>query len=101
MNELEELQKWYLGQCDEDWEHSYGISIETLDNPGWIITIDLVDTELENIVLERVISRKNEHDWVQYEIHDNKFIGCGGPLNLNEMIKYFLSIAKTNSKDCC
>lgn len=100
MNELEALQKWYLGQCDEDWEHSYGISIETLDNPGWMITIDLFDTELENIVLDRTISRKSELDWVQYEIQDNKFISCGGPLNLNEMIKYFLSMIKSASSNC-
>jgi hypothetical protein len=28
------LQGWYATQCDGDWEHEYGVSIETLDNPG-------------------------------------------------------------------
>jgi hypothetical protein len=32
---LEQIQNWYAGQCDGRWEHSFGIKIETLDNPGW------------------------------------------------------------------
>jgi hypothetical protein len=43
---LIELRAWYLAQCDDEWEHAYGINIETLDNPGWSIRIDLVDTPL-------------------------------------------------------
>ncbi len=49
MNALEELQNWYLSECNEDWEHSYGVKIETLDNPGWSVTINLEDTYLETI----------------------------------------------------
>jgi hypothetical protein len=41
---LERLQRWYLGECNGDWEHSYGVRIDTLDNPGWIVTIDLHET---------------------------------------------------------
>ena len=33
---FQRLQKWYKSQCNGDWEHSFGIKIETLDNPGWI-----------------------------------------------------------------
>ena len=28
------IEKWYANNCNGDWEHSYGITIETLDNPG-------------------------------------------------------------------
>ena len=28
------LQRWYLERCDDGWEHSYGVRIDTLDNPG-------------------------------------------------------------------
>jgi hypothetical protein len=28
------LEAWYASRCDGEWEHGYGISIETLDNPG-------------------------------------------------------------------
>jgi|GEM_PF-3181522 len=39
MNVFTELTNWYQNQCDGDWEHKYGVSIETLDNPGWIVKI--------------------------------------------------------------
>ncbi|MBN6041230.1 Imm53 family immunity protein [Amycolatopsis sp. 195334CR] len=28
------LERWFAGQCDDDWEHRYGITLETRDNPG-------------------------------------------------------------------
>lgn len=34
MDSLALLQQWYLQQCNEDWEHSWGVRIATLDNPG-------------------------------------------------------------------
>ncbi|MEU4549059.1 Imm53 family immunity protein [Nonomuraea dietziae] len=43
---LTSLQSWYASCCDDDWEHSYGVTIGTLDNPGWCMKIDLVDTSL-------------------------------------------------------
>jgi hypothetical protein len=45
--ELEELQRWYEAQCDGDWEHEFGATIATLDNPGWTVDIDLERTPLE------------------------------------------------------
>ena len=42
------LENWYSSQCDGSWEHFYGIKIETLDNPGWAVEIDLCETELIN-----------------------------------------------------
>ncbi len=39
---LGELQGWFLAHCNGDWEHSHGVSIATLDNPGWSIEINLL-----------------------------------------------------------
>ena len=47
MEPLSRLQTWYASQCDGDWEHQHGVSIGTLDNPGWRVTIDLAGTPLE------------------------------------------------------
>jgi len=44
---LGELQAWFLAHCNDDWEHNNGVTITTLDNPGWWIEIDLTHTELE------------------------------------------------------
>ena len=41
------LERWYQAQCDGDWEHHSGVTIETLDNPGWLVKIDLRGVEPE------------------------------------------------------
>ncbi|WP_349985626.1 immunity 53 family protein [Stenotrophomonas sp. WHRI 8082] len=84
------LQKWYARHCDEDWEHSYGIKIDTLDNPGWILTVDLDDTEFSERLLPRNRLDRSEADWVQSEISGRRYIACGGVLNLEEMVLQFL-----------
>ncbi|MBD8696854.1 immunity 53 family protein [Stenotrophomonas sp. CFBP 13718] len=85
------LQKWYARHCDEDWEHSYGIKIDTLDNPGWILTVDLADTEFSENLLPRNRVDRSEADWVQSEISGQRYIACGGVFNLEEMVLQFLT----------
>lgn len=89
---LERVQTWYVAQCNGDWEHSYGVKIDTLDNPGWIVTVDLAETEWADLRIDRSIDQRSEHDWVQLEITNSQFIGCGGPRNLEEVLHRFLSI---------
>jgi Immunity protein 53 len=50
------------------WEHSFGITIETIDNPGWSVTISLERTELESIPFEPVKTEANERDWFQCRV---------------------------------
>ena len=89
------IQSWYLAQCNEEWEHSYGVEIGTLDNPGWSVIIDLVGTKLENISMEPIMNERNEDDWICYSIVDNQFRGYGGPENLSELLKVFRNLAIT------
>jgi len=44
MTNLEKLQNWYIQQIDGDWKHTYGIKIDTLDNPVWLLEVDLAET---------------------------------------------------------
>lgn len=89
------LQSWYSSQCDEDWEHSYGVKIDTLDNPGWIVTIDLAYTELQGVLIPRQRVDRSEANWHQYEVVNDKFIACGGVFNLEELIELFLEMVTT------
>ena len=41
MNSLQWLQQWYYAHCDDTWEHQHGITIQSLDNPGWLVKVDL------------------------------------------------------------
>ncbi len=52
MNVFQYVKEWYKENCDGDWEHQYGASINTLDNPGWEVRVDLAFTELECLEIE-------------------------------------------------
>lgn len=91
------LESWYHKQTDGVWEHSYGIEIKTLDNPGWSVTIDLNNTVLDSCIIERVFMERDEDDWVDYRVENNQFMGCGGPLNLAEILDVFKKLI--NSKN--
>lgn len=84
------LEEWYKSQCDGDWEHLFGVKIYTLDNPGWRITIDLADTELENKKYGGYQVINNEDaDWISCSVMDGCFEGAGDPSKLEEIIQRF------------
>lgn len=73
MDTLEWLQKWYVSQCDGDWEHSFRVHIETLDNPGWRISFDLENTDLEGKSFEQITINRTEHDCLRCWISESTF----------------------------
>ncbi|HEX4005583.1 MAG TPA: immunity 53 family protein [Acidobacteriaceae bacterium] len=87
------LQKWYADQCDGDWEHQYGVKIDTLDNPGWTITIDPGGTPQAELAFERVSLNCSDADWMLCWIENSKFEGRGDPQKLDAMIQQFLIFA--------
>lgn len=87
---LDWLMRWYEGQCDGDWEHVYGIAIDTLDNPGWSLRIDLNGTQLDGQIFERRTHKyEEEADWWSCWTEDNQFHGAGGPQQLGPMLRVF------------
>jgi len=101
MNTLTEIQEWYLSQCNDEWEHGYGIKIDTLDNPGWAIDINLRDTNLEGFAFtpsEKGVGSDSEdcgNDWWTTKVEDQKFIGRCGPEHLETVLRIFLDWTKT------
>jgi len=59
---IEKLQRIYASQCNGDWEHSWGVHIETLDNPGWKFQFNLKYTPLHHLPFEAVRTERNEND---------------------------------------
>jgi hypothetical protein len=88
------LEAWYKERCDGDWEHSYGVSITTLDNPGWLVEIDLVETPWSHVTTRFLRNERTDSDWVQSEVKDGKFVGSGGIANLSEILEIFLQIVE-------
>lgn len=93
---LDWLQKWYYDQCDGEWEHEYGVMIQTLDNPGWMVTIDLAFTEIENLEIPYSLRETSVDDWVGYLVEKKKFIGSSDPKHLDDILKIFKEIWESN-----
>lgn len=83
------IEKWYASHCDGDWEHGSGITIRTIDNPGWEITIDLDGTEVELADEEWKMFEKEDNDWYGYKISDNIFNAAGDPKKLEFLLSLF------------
>ena len=95
------LTKWYVRECNNDWEHSYGVKIDTLDNPGWTLVIDLRETALEGRTFEskhgKIASDLEEWreagSWWTAEADGIQFKAACGPTDLSAIIGIFLEWA--------
>jgi hypothetical protein len=83
------LQAWFVEQCNGDWEHDEGISIGTLDNPGWWVKINLEDTALAGLSYEDSEIHRSEDDWCVTRVAGNTFHADRGPTNLAEALHSF------------
>ncbi len=92
LNEIEWLSQWYQNNCNENWEHIFGISIRTIDNPGWAITIDLEDTDSNLQEMAWQYFETNDNDWYGYKVEDSKFEASGDPSKLNLLIRVFKNL---------
>ena len=98
------LQAWYQAQCDGQWEHVYGVVIETLDNPGWKVRIDLTGIALQDLPMERVVRAAVNHngpdddqDWMVCSVAGNRFEGAGGPFLLEQICDVFMEWAQART----
>jgi Immunity protein 53 len=92
---IQRLQDWYSSMCNGDLEHTYGIFISNIDNPGWALKVELKDTYLYDVPFtELKIQREVEDDWVICKVEGNNFQGYGGSRNLGELISVFLDWAE-------
>jgi hypothetical protein len=90
------IQKWYAAQCDDEWEHQYGCSIGTLDNPGWSVTIELKGTDLMNRPFEPITHLEPERAWISCKVVENRFEARGGPHMLAELLGTFVRWARSD-----
>lgn len=96
---LSRLQSWYSRQCDGVWEHTFGISIDTCDNPGWWVKVNLEGTKLqgqsfdelaENVDIER---HAQGPSWFNCHVEGNIWHGAGDETQLERVLNAFLGWA--------
>lgn len=94
------IRDWYHARCDGDWEHRWGITIETLDNPGWRGRIAIEGTPLADRDPPAAVSiHRSDTDWLEIAVrHDETFEGrhfdfACGTYNLEECLAAFVAWA--------
>lgn len=99
MDVLDWLGHWFEAQCDGEWEHGFGPSICTLDNPGWSLKIDLAGTDCDGRTLGRVTHDEgNGSDWWTCWTEDNAFHGAASPLRLRLLLETFRDFATVSGQ---
>ena len=111
---LQRLQEWYADHCERvpwegpgidpslPWEELFGVRIETLDNPGWVVEVDLTDTDLESTPFERYEDMMEEPEWLACWRDDRSshsearavFKATCGPTRLENALEVFLDWAE-------
>ena len=102
---MDQLRAWWHRHCDGEWEHEFGISIETMDDPGWLVKIDLMYTSLEVLPLGPFVQWRDARGWIECLIAPGTasgsteegykhFVGMGGPSNLKDIIECFLAASE-------
>jgi hypothetical protein len=92
---LTRLTRWYASQCDGDWEHGEGLKIETLDNPGWQVRVNVAETPLEAVPFPEVKDAyEHETEWLRcWRTESTWEAACGVP-RLGDALNNFLDWAE-------
>jgi Immunity protein 53 len=89
MNPVEFLQSWYQAQANGEWERFHGVTIETLDTPAWMVTVDLAGTPLDGRSMATVQAERSAGDWMLCEVEHNQFCGQGDSQKLVTILEIF------------
>jgi len=101
---LRALEDLYARQCNGVWEHSHGVKIESCDNPGWWVKIDLVGTELQARLFDPIAEQvdasgfQQSDRWLHCTIEDGVWHGAGDETKLSVILKTFLDWAGTGEE---
>jgi hypothetical protein len=90
MTDLQWLAEWFQSQANGHWEHEYGITIATLDNPGWSVRVDLSRTPLRDLSFKPEQYESGSR-WQRFWKDDKEsvFHAAGDVTALPEMINRF------------
>src|SRR5687767_14791615 len=99
MNPWPDLQKWFASNCDGEWEHDFGIKIETMSDPGWLVIIDLEETNLEGKLFTPIKKGPSEASWIDCRVEESKFRGMSDATKLEEILRVFIHWARSQNED--
>ncbi|MFT4637113.1 MAG: hypothetical protein ACI8T1_000422 [Verrucomicrobiales bacterium] len=93
--DLSRLASWYASQCNGTWEQECGMRLETLDNPGWCLTVDLHHTALGEKEMKE-ISEGCDADampttpvWIHCSVQESQFVGACDQTQPHRLLEIF------------
>ena len=89
MDNLSWLDQFFGSLTDGEWESEFGITIESVNNPGWMVRIDLDGTGLNPSTFRTVSDQRTEKNWIECKVEEGKWLGGGGIGNLDEVLSVF------------
>ena len=98
---LARIEQWYTAQCDGHWEHKFGVKIDTLDNPGWLVQINLAGTNLEKREFKPLtegMDSPSSTRWHSISVKNATFEAAGDPTKLEFMLRAFLDWAEQQAE---
>lgn len=96
---IEAHQGWYAGRCEGVREHQRGVRIETLDNSGRRVEVNVGELEEGRAAAGEVKEERAADDWIAVAVRDGVFAGCGGPRNLREILLRFVAVVGRGGVD--
>ncbi len=84
-----ELENWLMKNCNGDWEHQGGITIESTDNPGWHIKVDFDKLDFPSAgKLEKYGFTRTDSDYVTIarDIESRTISIACGVMNLSDAL---------------
>ena len=89
------LIEWYVAQCDGRREHDYGVRLGTLDNPGWLLTVDLIHSDLQGQDMPELNEGCNPEGhpvsprWLHASVRANVFRAACDPTQVARLFQIF------------
>lgn len=93
------LQDWYSSNCDGEWEHENSIKIQSLDNPGWLLEIEICNLSSRVSLKKWNVFELSEENWIGYDVENNKFTASGDSTKLEALITIFKMVLEQGEID--
>lgn len=91
------LEAWFQRHCNGTWEDDHAIKIQTVDAPGWYVSIDVSGTPLQDVFFDPVVQATSERDFIQCNIEQSCFRATCSPQHLQEVLQIFIAWAEKHS----
>jgi hypothetical protein len=95
---IAQICSWYAAQCNGDWEHKYGVRIDSLDNPGWQVAVDVAETDRAGTPFAPIEWQGSDR-WLTAEREGDEVVMYCGPRELDaalEILATWLSGSSTS-----